>query len=94
MSARPRGYTIKDGKVVVEGQQRGCGVKASAGLTSNQKAVIVLAAILIGPALLKQLYDKLTAEQVDLSDFNIVSGYDKPAIEMMDNTVRIQYCAS
>lgn len=39
-------------------------------------------------------YEKLTAENVDLSSFNIVTDYDVPAIEKMDNTLRIQFCAS
>ena len=30
---------------------------------------------MVGPALIKQLYDKVTTEKVDLSDFNIVSSY-------------------
>jgi len=33
-------------------------------------------------------------EKVDLSSFNIVTHYDKPAIERMDSTVRIEFCSS
>lgn len=67
---------------------------SSSSVTSAQKALLILAAVLVGPAVLKQVYDKVTAETVDLSDFNIVTKYDTPAIEMMDDTVRIQFCAS
>lgn len=59
-----------------------------------QKTLLGLAAVLIGPSLLMHAYEKLTAENVDLSSFNIVTDYDVPAIEKMDNTVRIQFCAS
>ena len=34
------------------------------------------------------------AEKVDLSSFNIVTTYDKPAIEKFDDTLRIEFCAS
>lgn len=61
-------------------------------LTGGQKAVLVLAAVLIGPAALKKVYDK--PEQVDLSSFNMVTHYDTPAIEKMDSTVRIEFCSS
>lgn len=53
-----------------------------------------LAALLVGPALLMQFWDKAATEKVDLSSFNIVTHYDTPAAEMMDSTLRIQYCAS
>lgn len=67
---------------------------STSGVTSAQKALLVLAAVLVGPAVLKQVYDKMTAETVDLSNFNIVTNYDTPAIDMMDDTVRIQFCAN
>lgn len=66
----------------------------SKGISSNQKIVMGLAAMLIGPALLMQFYDKAVVEKVDLSNFNMVTHYDTPAEEMMDSTLRIQYCAS
>ena len=53
-----------------------------------------LAALLVGPSLLKKFYEKPAAEKVDLSSFNIVTKYDAPAIEKMDNTLRIEFCAS
>lgn len=67
---------------------------SSGGITGAQKAILILAAVLVGPAILKQVYDKVTTETVDASAFNIVTHYDTPAIEMMDDTVRIQFCAS
>jgi len=67
---------------------------SSGGITGAQKAILALAAVLVGPALLKQAYEKVTTESVDVSAFNIVTQYDTPAIEMMDDTVRIQFCAS
>jgi len=57
-------------------------------------AALILAAVLVGPAILKEMYDKATSEKVDLSDFNIVTHYDEPAITRMDDTVRIQFCAN
>ncbi|CAK0873947.1 unnamed protein product, partial [Prorocentrum cordatum] len=56
----------------------------SGGITGAQKAILILAAVLVGPAVLKQVYDKVTTETVDASAFNIVTHYDTPAIEMMD----------
>jgi hypothetical protein len=64
------------------------------GVSSSQKALLVVAAVLVGPALLKQFYDKVSTEKVDLSNFNVVTSYETPAIEMMDDTVRIQFCAN
>lgn len=64
----------------------------SGGLTSNQKVLIGLAAVLFAPSLLKRMYDKPT--EVDLSSFNIVSHYDVPAIQKMDDTLRIEFCSS
>ena len=61
--------------------------KASNGsLTGAQKACAVLAAVLIGPSIVKKFYEKPAYEKVDLSSFNIVTHYDKPAIEKMDST--------
>jgi len=63
------------------------------GLTGTQKGVLALAAILVGPSILKKVYDK-PAEVVDLSSYNIVTRYDTPAIEMKDSTLRIEFCQS
>lgn len=46
----------------------------------------MLAAVLIGPSIVKKFYEKPASEKVDLSSFNIVTHYDKPAIEKMDST--------
>lgn len=67
---------------------------SAGGVGSTQKALLIIAAVLIGPAVLKQVYDKVTTESVDLTDFNVVTQYDTPAIDMMDDTVRIQFCAN
>lgn len=80
----PRTY-IKGGTV---GSVRG------GGLTANQKLMFGLAAVLVGPAALKAWYDRPVKEKVDLSSFNIVTKYDVPAIEKMDSTIRIEFCAS
>lgn len=79
---------------LVTGDPKGASSRTSAGLTSVQKAVLGGAAVLILPSMLMQLYEKTQTEQVDLSSFNLVTHYDKPASEMFDNTLRIQYCAS
>jgi len=76
------------------GQRQKAAAVSSGGVTSAQKTLLIVAAVLVGPAVLKTVYDKVTAETVDLSDFNIVTKYDTPAIEMMDDTVRIQFCAN
>ena len=47
-----------------------------------QKRIAGLVLLLIGPSFLKKWVDKPAAE-VDLSSFNIVTRYDKPAIEKM-----------
>ena len=52
----------------------------------------MLAAALCGPAVLKKFYDE--PEKVDLSSFNMVTSYDTPAIEKLDSTLRIEFCAS
>lgn len=62
-------------------------------LTSQQKRWFGLAAILIGPALLKRWYDTPKSE-VDLSAWKIVTEYDTPAIDKHDSTLRIEFCAS
>ena len=59
---------------------------------SGQKAFFMLAAALVGPAVMKKMYDK--PDTVDLSSFNIVTSYDTPAIERMDSTLRIEFCAA
>lgn len=64
----------------------------SGGLSSNQKMLFGLAAVLFGPSMLKKLYNK--PSDVDLSSFNIVTHYDVPAIQKMDSTVRIEFCSS
>ena len=84
MAAVPRTY-IKGGKV---------GAVGGGGFTSTQKAVGVLLAVLVGPSLLKKFYEKPASEKVDLSSFNIVTSYDVPAIEKLDSTLRIEFCAS
>ena len=66
---------------------------SSGALTGGQKAALILGAVLVGPAVLKKIYDK-PPEKVDLSSFNIVTHYDTPAIERMDSTVRIEFCSS
>ena len=63
-------------------------------ISPAQKMLFMLAAICVGPAILKQVYDKVTTEQVDISDLNVVTSYDTPAIEMKDNVLRIGFCAS
>lgn len=63
------------------------------GLTSGQKAAIGVLAVLCGPALVKKMTEQ-PIEKVDLSSFNIVTNYDKPAIEKMDSTLRIEFCSS
>ena len=62
-------------------------------LTPRQKKFFALAALLIGPAVLKKIYDKPKAE-VDLSAWKIVTKYDTPAIDKRDSTLRIEFCAS
>lgn len=69
-------------------------VSTGGALTSTQKAVAVLAAVLVGPSVVKQWYEKPAAQKVDLSAFNIVTKYDTPAIERRDDTCRIEFCAS
>lgn len=80
-------------KAYVRGGRVGS-VSTAGAFTSTQKAVAVLAAVLVGPSMVKKWYDKPAAEKVDLSSFNIVTKYDKPAIEKLDNTLRIEFCAS
>ena len=63
-------------------------------LTSTQKTLLMGLAVLVGPSLLKKFYEKPASEKVDLSGFNIVTSYDTPAIEKLDNTLRIEFCAS
>ena len=65
---------------------------SSGALTGGQKVALLLGAALVGPSVLKKVYSK--PEQVDLSSFNIVTHYDVPAIEKMDSTLRIEFCAS
>jgi len=65
---------------------------SSGALTGGQKAVLLLGATLVGPAVLKKFYDK--PDTVDLSSFNIATHYDVPAIEKLDSTLRIEFCSS
>ena len=83
MSAAARPY-VRGGKV---------GSQVAGGFSNQQKGLAVLAALLVGPALLKRLYDT-PAEKVDLSAWKMVSHYDTPAIERRDSVVRVEFCAS
>ena len=65
---------------------------SNGSLTSSQKAVLMLGAVLVGPAMLKKFYEK--PDKVDLTGMNIVTHYETPAIEKMDSTVRIEFCSS
>lgn len=80
-------YIGKGGQVA----QRSSG--GGGGLSSGQKGFLALAAILVGPSVLKKVYDK-PKEAVDLSNYNIVTHYETPAIERMDSTLRIEFCQS
>jgi len=82
------GSIYKGGQVQAPARPTGGG-----GLTSGQKGLFALAAVLVGPSLLKTLYEK-PKEAVDLSSYNIVTRYDTPAIERMDSTLRIEFCQS
>ena len=61
-------------------------------MSAQQKGIFLLAAALIGPALLKRMYDT-PASTVDLSAWKIVSQYDTPAIERRDGVVRVEAAA-
>ena len=63
-------------------------------LTSTQKTLLIGLAVLVGPSAVKKFYEKPASEKVDLSGFNIVTSYETPAIEKLDNTLRIEFCAS
>jgi hypothetical protein len=65
-------YIGKGGQV-----QSGARPTGGGGLTSGQKGLFALAAVLVGPSLLKTLYEK-PKEAVDLSSYNIVTRYDTP----------------
>ena len=65
-------YIGKGGQVGTRGASTGGG-----GITSSQKGLLALAAVLVGPSLLKTLYDK-PKKVVDLSSYNIVTRYDTP----------------
>ena len=65
-------YVGKGGQV-----QAGARPTGGGGLTSGQKGLVALAAVLFGPSLFKKLYDK-PKEAVDLSSYNIVTRYDTP----------------
>ena len=65
-------YVGKGGQV-----QAGARPTGGGGLTSGQKGLVALAAVLFGPSLFKKLYDK-PKEAVDLSAYNIVTRYDTP----------------
>ena len=79
------------GKNGVVGSRSGGG--AGGGLTSGQKGFLMLGALLVGPSVLKKVYDKPT-EAVDLSQYNIVTRYDTPAIDQRDSKLRIEFCQS
>lgn len=79
--------------VISSGRKPPASAGGGGGLTSGQKALGVLAAVLCGPAVLKKVYES-PVEKVDLSSFNIVSHYDTPAIERRDSTLRIEFCSS
>tara|TARA_B100000780_G_scaffold236937_1_gene177872 strand:+ start:246 stop:635 length:390 start_codon:yes stop_codon:yes gene_type:complete len=66
------GSIYKGGQVQAPARPTGGG-----GLTSGQKGLFALAAVLVGPSLLKTLYEK-PKEAVDLSSYNIVTRYDTP----------------
>ena len=66
-------YIGKGGQVQAGARPTGGG----GGLTSGQKGLFALAAVLVGPSLLKTLYEK-PKEAVDLSSYNIVTRYDTP----------------
>ena len=63
-------------------------------LTGTQKTILLGLAVFVGPSLVKKFYDKPAGEKVSLDGFNIVTKYETPAIEKMDNTLRIEFCAS
>ena len=63
----------------------------SGGFSQGQKAIALAVAVLCGPALLKKVYDK-PPEKVDLSMYKIVTSYETPAIEKMDDTLRVEFC--
>jgi hypothetical protein len=69
------------------------GSVATGGFSTQQKGLFLLAAALVGPSLLKRLYDS-PPSKVDLSAYKIVSHYDTPAIERRDGIVRVEFCAS
>lgn len=65
----------------------------SGGFTSSQKGMFALAALLCGPAILKRVYDT-PKDDVDISAWNMVTSYETPAIDRIDDTLRIEFCAS
>ena len=77
---------VKNGRVGTQ--------SSGGGLTANQKMVIGLLAVLVGPSLVKKWYEKPASEKVDLSMYKIVTSYKTPAIDQHDNTLRIEFCAS
>ena len=81
---------------VYQGGRRQPAVKpqpTGGGLTTNQKGLFALAAVLIGPAVLKRVYEKPKSAEVDLSAWKIVTKYDTPAIDKRDGTLHIEFCA-
>ena len=75
------------------GRRGQVGAAPAGGLSSAQKSAMLVAAVLVGPALLKRAYDT-PASSVDLSAWKIVSHYDTPAIERHDGVLRVEFCAS
>jgi len=77
-------------KTYIRGGQVGS-LQTGGGLTSNQKGLLALLAVLVGPAAFKKFYDKPKTE-VDLSAWNMVTDFETPAIEKRDGVVRIEFC--
>mmetsp|Transcript_9386 Transcript_9386/g.29630 ORF Transcript_9386/g.29630 Transcript_9386/m.29630 type:complete len:87 (-) Transcript_9386:766-1026(-) len=65
-------------------------------LTETQRTLAVLVAVLVLPSLALRSWRQMRAEEgVDLSRLSIsTTPFDTPSIDKLDNTVRIEYCAS
>ena len=68
-------------------------VQTGGGLTSNQKGLLLVLAVLLGPAAFKRFYDTPKSE-VDLSAWKMVTDFETPAIDKRDGVVRIEFCSS
>ena len=75
-------------------QGRARGTAGGGGFTQNQKMLLGLVAVLVGPSLVKKWSEKPASEKVDLSMYKIVTEYKTPAIDKHDSTLRIEFCAS